>query len=216
MWVMIASLQAVVQDLAPVFTEPSFLSHCQLLLGWGMGLGRHTQYRVAQAIHADAEVSSARRHGFDRFYNFFARSAWKVNDLARHAASTAVTRLKALGPLYLVLDDTLLHKRGLKVFGIGRFRDAVASTRNRVATASGNNWVALALAVPIPLCPGRVSCIPLAMRLHLPGQGQASCAALARAMLEEALAWFPGRDIILIKELQHSIRVLKNLVNSAA
>jgi hypothetical protein len=57
---------------------------------------------------------------FDRYYNFFARSARKVNDLARHAAITAVTRLKVLGALYLVLDDTLLHKRGLKVFGIGR------------------------------------------------------------------------------------------------
>ncbi len=51
MWVMIASLQAVVQDLAPVFTEPSFISHCQLLLGWVMGLGRHTEYRVGVAVH---------------------------------------------------------------------------------------------------------------------------------------------------------------------
>jgi hypothetical protein len=40
---MIASLPAVVQDLAPVFTEPPSLSHCQLLLGWVMGLGRHTE-----------------------------------------------------------------------------------------------------------------------------------------------------------------------------
>jgi hypothetical protein len=43
MWVLIASLQAVVRDLAPVFTEPSFLSHCQLLLGWVMCLGRHAR-----------------------------------------------------------------------------------------------------------------------------------------------------------------------------
>ena len=43
MWVMIASLQAVVQDLAPAFTEPSFVTHCQLLLGWVMCLGRHTE-----------------------------------------------------------------------------------------------------------------------------------------------------------------------------
>jgi hypothetical protein len=73
---MIASLQAVVQDLAPVFTEPSFLSPCQLLLGWGMCLGRHTEYRVAQAVPADSEVSRAARHPFDRFSNFFARSAF--------------------------------------------------------------------------------------------------------------------------------------------
>jgi hypothetical protein len=205
---MIASLQAVVQDLAPVFTEPSFFSHCQLLLGWVMCLGRHTEYRVGQAVVADAEVSRGRRHPFDRFYNFFARSAWQVNDLARHAALSAVTRLKVLGPLYLVVADSLLHKRGLKVFGIGWFRDAVASTRQRVATASGTNWVALAVAVPIPWCPDRVFCSPLAMRLHLPGQDQPSCASLARAMLEEALTWFPGRDIILSADAAYACQGL--------
>jgi hypothetical protein len=212
MWVMIPSLQAVVQDLAPVFTEPSFLSHCQLLLGWVMCLGRRTEYRVAQAIHADAEVSRATRHPFDRFYNFFARSAWQVNDLARQVAISAVTRLKVLGALYLVVDDTLLHKRGLRVFGLGWFRDAVASTRNRVATASGNNWVVLALAVPIPGCPGCVFCLPLAMRLHLPGKGQPSCASLAREMLDGVLTWFPDRDIILIADAAYACQgVLEGL-----
>jgi hypothetical protein len=201
---MIPSLQTVVQDLAPAFTDPSFVTHCQLLLGWVMCLGRHTEYRVAQASHADSEVPRATRHPFDRFYNFFSRSAWKVNDLARHVAVLAVTRLKVLGALYLVVDDTLLHKRGLKVFGLGWFRDAVASTRNRVATATGNNWVVLALAVPIPGCPGCAFCIPLAMRLHLPGQGQPSCPALARGMLDGVLAWFPARDIILIADAAYA------------
>ena len=41
--------------------------------------------------------------------------------------------------------------------GLGWFRDAVASTAQRVATASGNNWVVMGLAIPIPFCPlGRV------------------------------------------------------------
>jgi hypothetical protein len=195
-----------------VFTEPSFLSHCQLLLGWGMGLGRHTEYRAGQAVVADAEVSRGRRRPFARFYNFFARPAWKVNDLARHAALSAVTRLKVLGPLYLVVDDSLLHKRGLKAFGIGWSRDAVASPRRRVATASGNNWVALAVAVPIPRCPDRVFGIPLAMRLHLPGKDQPSCASLARAMLDEALTWLHGRDIILIADSAYACQgVLEGL-----
>src|SRR5262249_13446559 len=147
---------------------PSFATQCELLLGWVMCLGSHTQYRVAQAAHADEEVCRSQRHPFDRFYNFFSRSAWQVSDLARHVAALAVARLKVTGPLYLVVDDPLLHNRGQRVFGRGWFRDAVASTRKRVATASGNNWVVLGLAVPIPLCPARVFCIPLAMRLHLP------------------------------------------------
>jgi hypothetical protein len=40
----------------------------------------------------------------------------------------------------------LAHKTGKGVWGLGWFRDAVASTRKRVATAPGHNWVVLAIA----------------------------------------------------------------------
>ena len=76
MWIMVPCLRLLVEQLCPVFSEPSFVTHCELLLGWVMCLGTHTQYRVAQSFHADEETSRAERHPFDRFYNFFARSAW--------------------------------------------------------------------------------------------------------------------------------------------
>jgi hypothetical protein len=53
MWVMLPSLQPIVQELAPVFTQPSFVTHWQLLLGWLMCLGARTEFRVAQSFHAD-------------------------------------------------------------------------------------------------------------------------------------------------------------------
>jgi hypothetical protein len=195
---MIPSLQALVQALAPAFTEPSFATHCQLLLGWLLCPGRHTLYRVGQALGGGEEFCRAGRHGLDRCYNFFERSGWSVSGLAYRVAVLAVTALQAFGPLYLVVDDTLLHKRGLTVWGLGWFRDAVASTRKRVATASGHNWVVLGLAVPVPFCPDHVLCLPLLARLHRPGKAQPSCARLAREMLREVRAWFPGRPLILI------------------
>jgi hypothetical protein len=197
MWNMILSLQSYVYDFQPCFTDPSFVSHCQLLLGWVMSSGPHNLYHVAQTIQADTEVSRAQRHPFDRFYNFFSRSAWSVVALGQQLAIDAVVRLKILGPLYLVVDDTLLHKRGKHVFALGWFRDAVASTRKRVATASGNNWVVMGLAIPIPVS-GCFLCLPLAFRLKMPGHGQPSCATLAREMLEDVTAWFPKRDLVLI------------------
>ena len=129
MWTMIPSLDRLVQDLAPVFTEPTFHTHCQLLLGWLMCLSTRNPYRVCQAIHADQEIPRSQRHPFDRFYNFFSRSAWTAADLAYHVAVLVVTHLNPTGWLYLIVDDTLLHKRGKKVWGLGWFRDAAASTR---------------------------------------------------------------------------------------
>ena len=151
MWAMIPSLEPIVQALAPAFTHPSFVTHCQLLLGWLMCPGAHTTFRVAQTIGARRQTSGGAPPDCDRYYNFFERSAWSVAGLAYRVAVLVLTRLQVCGPLYLVVDDTLLHKRGRHVWGLGWFRDAVASTKKRVATASGHNWVVLGLAVP---CPG--------------------------------------------------------------
>ena len=197
MWHMIPSLESLVHNFQSCFTDASFLSHCQLLLGWVMCSGPHNIYHVAQTIQADSEVSRCQRHPFDRFYNFFSRAAWSVVTFGQQLAIDTVVRLQILGPLYLIVDDTLLHKRGQHVFALGWFRDAVASTRKRVATASGNNWVVMGLAIPLPLT-GCFVCLPLAFRLKMPGPGQASCATLARQMLEQVAAWFPQRDLVLI------------------
>ena len=141
MFTSIPSLDSVLQFLLPVFTQPSFQTHIEVLLGWVMCLSKRTEYGVFQTIQADTPVSRKERHPFDRFYNFFSRSAWVVRDLAHQVAVTVVVQLNPRGLLYLVVDDTLLHKRGKNVYGLGWFRDAVASTAKRVATASGNHWV---------------------------------------------------------------------------
>jgi DDE superfamily endonuclease len=197
-WPIIPSLDPLLQAVAVAFTEPSFQSHRDILLGWIMCIGKRTEYRVFQTIQASSEVSRVQRHPFDRFYNFFSRSAWTVESLAHQVGVAVVLALNPAGRLYLVVDDTLLHKRGQTVYGLGWFRDAVASTATRVATASGNNWVVLGLAIPIPFCPDQILCLPLSARLHLPGEAAPSCVDLAAQMLAEILRWFPDRQIVLI------------------
>ena len=98
----------------------------------------------------------------------------------------AVAIVVALNPrdfLYLVVDDTLLHKRGKHVYGLGWFRDAVASTAKRVATASGNHWVVIGLAICIPGT-NKIYCLPIYAKLHLAGKNHPSEATLAKEMLQ--------------------------------
>lgn len=198
MWEMVPSLDALVQGCAFTFTEPSLATFRQVLLGWIMCLGTRTEYHVFQTIRADEEIARQQRHPFDRFYNFFSRATWNVQTLAHDLMVRVVTALQPQGRLYLLVDDTLLHKRGKKVYGLGWFRDAVASTKKRVATASGNNWVVLGLALPVPLCPDHILCLPLLARLHLPGKDQPSCPSLAKEMLQTVQTWFPERTLILV------------------
>ncbi len=207
MFTSIASLDSVLQCLLPVFTQPSFQTHVEVLLGWVMCLSKRTEYGVFQTIQADTPVSRKERHAFDRFYNFFSRSAWTVRDLAHQVAVAIVVRLSPRGLLYLVVDDTLLHKRGRFVYGLGWFRDAVASTAKRVATASGNHWVVVGLAICIPGT-SKIYCLPIHAMLHLAGKNHKSEATLAKEMLQDVLGWFPDRKLVFIGDGAYSAKNL--------
>jgi hypothetical protein len=198
MWPMIPSLEVIVQACAPAFTLPSFHTHCQLVLGWLLCLGQHRLSRVADTTQPQHLRDHSQRHGLDTTYNFFERSAWKVTGLAYHVAVLIVTRLQLRGTITLLVDDTLAHKRGKHVWGIGWFRDAVASTRKRTATASGHNWVVVAVAICLPCTNAPILALPLLARLHKSGKAQRSCPLVARDLLAEVLAWFPSRRFILV------------------
>jgi DDE superfamily endonuclease len=208
MWPMIASLQPLVQALAPAFTGPSFDTHCRLLLGWVLCLGQHRLCRVADTARPQQLRDHSRRHGLDTTYNFFERSAWDPLALAYRVAVLIFTTLKLGGPITLLVDDTLTHKRGKQVWGLGWFRDAVASTRKRTATASGHNWVVVAVAVCLPFTHAPILALPLLVRLHRGGKAQPSCPHLARAMLAEVLAWFPGRRFTLVGDGAYASKAL--------
>ncbi len=208
MWIMIQSLQSIVEVLAPAFTQPSLATTGQLLLGWIMCLGKHTISRVAHSAQPNILPDHSQRHGLDSYYNFFARSAWTPLDLARRIGILLLTRLKLFGSITLLVDDTLAHKRGKSVWGLGWFRDAVASTKKRVATASGHNWVVVAVAYCLPFSNTPILALPLLARLHRKGKGQPSGPALAKEMLTEVLSWYPGRRFSLVGDGAYACKEL--------
>jgi hypothetical protein len=212
MFTSIHSLDSILQCLLPVFTQPSFQTHIEVLLGWVMCLRKWTEYGVFQTIRADTPISRKRRHPFDRFYNFFSRSAWTVRDLARQMAVAVVVRLSPRGLLYLVVDDTLLHKYGKHVWGLGWFRDAAASTPKRTVIASGNHWVVMGLAICIPGT-NKIYCLPIHAKLHRSGKGRPGEAALAKEMLDDVLAWFPERKFVFLGDGAYSAKTLLGELN---
>ena len=212
MFTSIPSLDPILQCLLPAFTQPSFQTHVEVFLGWVMCLSRRTEYAVFQTIRADTPLSRKKRHPFDRFYNFFSRSAWTVHDLAHQVAVAIVVRLNPRGLLYLVVDDTLLHKRGKHVYGLGWFRDAVASTAKRTATASGNHWVVVGLAICIPGT-SKIYCLPIHAMLHLAGKNHKSEATLAKEMLQDILGWFPDRKFVFLGDGAYSAKNLLGDLN---
>ncbi|MFX4948654.1 hypothetical protein ABTC19_19115, partial [Acinetobacter baumannii] len=60
----------------------------------------------------------------------------------------------------------------------------MASTKNRVATASGHQWVVLAIAWEVPGTNGMILAFPIMARLHESDQRHQSPAQLARTMVQ--------------------------------
>ena len=91
MWTMILSLDSVVDELQPAFTQPSYRTGCELLLAWVMCLGRHNLCRVAENADPRVLPNHSQRHGFDSYYNYFERSVWSPKALAQRIGILIVT-----------------------------------------------------------------------------------------------------------------------------
>ena len=82
----------------------------------------------------------------------------------------------------------------------------------RTATASGNHWVVVGLAIRIPGTE-KIYCLPIHARLHLAGKNQKSEATLAKEMLRDILEWFPDRKLVFIGDGAYSANNLLGDLN---
>src|SRR4029450_7282094 len=93
-------------------------------------------------------------------YRLFSEAVWNWDEVCR----LLLLRVGALVPgvrLWVVVDDTLAHKRGAKVAFGGIFLDAVLSTKKHKVFRFGNNWVVLGGVGGWPFRRDRFFCVNL-------------------------------------------------------
>lgn len=192
------SLRAVWKEtFAPALTRPGFANLLVVVVGWILTQGPHA---VTEAL-VQTRVAGRRHH--EAFHRFFSRGAWDPDGLGRRVFWRIVAVFGEVGPVRIVLDDTLAPKKGPHVFGIGSHLDAVRSTKRQKTFCFGHCWVVLAVLVRVPFST-RTWALPLLFRLY---RTQKDCArqgvphrkktALAREMLDVFTSWVPDRRIEL-------------------
>jgi DDE superfamily endonuclease len=191
---LIPTLAPLVEPFGDCFRAEVFQTFQVLLAGWIVCLGPRTISEVWQATGL-----AAKRH-HDTAYAVFHSAAWEWDDLGIVLATLILTHLVPGGVVWVVVDDTLCHKRGAKVAFGGIFLDAVLSSKKHKTLRFGLNWVVLGIAVPVPLRPDRYFCLPVLWRLYRK-KGQdgyltrpQAAAALARKLAEAN----PGRTFWLV------------------
>ena len=191
---LIPSLAALVGPFRDCFRSEVFHTFQILIAGWIVCLGPHTISEVWQATGL-----AAKRH-HDTAYAVFHSAAWQWDDLGMVLATLILSHLIPGGVVWLVVDDTLCHKRGAKVAFGGIFLDAVLSSKKHKTLRFGLNWVVLGIAVALPFRKDRYFCLPMLWRLYRKkGQPGHQSRPLAAAELARKLAQVnPGRSFWLV------------------
>src|SRR3954449_1288976 len=191
---LIPSLAHLVAPFRDCFRIEVFQTFQALLAGWVVCLGPRMISEVWQATGL-----AARRH-HDTAYAVFHSAAWEWGDLGIVLATLILSYLIPGGVVWIVVDDTLCHKRGAKVAFGGIFLDPVLSTKSHKTLRFGLNWVVLGIAVPLPFRADRYFCLPVLWRLcRKKGQPGYRTRPQAAAMLAHQLAQAnPSRTFWLV------------------
>ena len=189
------------------FRAEVFATFSLMLPAWIVCLGRRTISRVWETTGHAATQSHCPA------FRLFADAQWNWDELAR---ILLVRLLAACVPgtrVWLVVDDTLCHKRGAKVAFGGIFLDAVLSSKRHKVFRFGLNWVTLGLVVQLPFRPDRPFCLNILWRLARK-KGSANAGAhrtkpqLARELAEVVAGWLPNHKLIVLGDAAYMGKAL--------
>ena len=157
---LIPSLLVLVDGFRGCFRHEVFQTFQHILVGWIVCPGPRTLSEVWQA------TGRAANHHHDTAYSLFASAVWEWDELGKILVLLIVARLIPTGAIWIVVDDTLCHKRGAKVAFGGFFLDAVTSSKKKKNFRFGVNWVVIGLSVYLPFRKDRSFCLPVLWRAY--------------------------------------------------
>lgn len=177
------------------FRAEVFLTFRLMLAAWIVCLGRRTISRVWETTgHSQTEDHS-------RAFRLFNAAGWNWDEVCRILLVQLLTAFVPGSRVWLVVDDTLCHKRGAKVAFGGIFLDAVLSTKKHKLFRFGTNWVTLGLVVQLPFRTDRFYCLNILWRVYrkkTAGLPHSTKSQLARQMLETVAGWLPNHTVTVV------------------
>ena len=196
---LIPSLEVLLVSLAPAFRQEVHGLFCKMVAAWIVCLGRRTISRVWET------TGQAEQRNHAAAFRLFSQAVWNWDEVCRLLAIRLLATLVPGTQVWLVVDDTLCHKRGAKVAFGGIFLDAVLSTKKHKVFRFGNNWVLLGVVVELTCRPNRYFCLPLMWRVYekqgsKPKKDHRTKSQLAAAMIAVVAGWFPERHFLVVAD----------------
>jgi hypothetical protein len=124
------------------FTRPSFERFVVMCIGAIVTFGRRSVSRILWTLG-----SAAKGHP-SSYHRLFSKARWSLWSLGKVLASAVLELVPLDQPVLCPVDDTLIEHRGDRVYGKGRHRSCVGSTRGILSW--GHRWVIIAVLVKLP------------------------------------------------------------------
>ena len=196
---LIPGLEVLLGALAPAFRHEVHGLFCQMVAAWIVCLGRRCISRVWET------TGQAERRNHAAAFRLFSQAVWNWDEVCRLLLLQILARLVPGTLVWLVVDDTLCHKRGAKVAFGGIFLDAVLSSKRHKVFRFGNNWVLLGVVVELPFRPTRYFCLPILWRVYakrgsLTKKEHRTKSQLAATMIAVVAGWFPQRRFLVVAD----------------
>ena len=152
-----SSFVQLLQVFSVTMTTPTHANFVQLVSGW--------IFAPRRTIIGMVRASGSERH-HSAFHRIFACAKWSI-DVAGLAVYDLIRKFVPQDTVFLAGDDTLLARRGLKIFGTGMHRDPMLSSRGFTVVRWGHCWVVLCVIIESPRTKGRYFALPVLARLAL-------------------------------------------------
>lgn len=152
-----SSFVQMLQVFSVAMTAPTHANLVELMTGW--------VFAPRRTVLGMLRAGGTERH-HSAFHRLFATAKWSV-DAVGLTVYDLIRTLVPQASIFLAGDDTLLSRRGLKIFGTGMHRDPLLSSRGFTVVRWGHCWVVLCVVIESPRIKGRYFALPVLARLYL-------------------------------------------------
>jgi DDE superfamily endonuclease len=210
------SFSELLESFRPCFRSEVFSTFCSMTAAWVVCLGRRCISRVWETTGRSADEDHSKA------FRLFSEAAWNWDELGRILLVKLLALLVPGTRVWLVVDDTLCHKRGANVAFGGIFRDAVLSTKKCKILRFGVNWVTLGLLVQLPFRSDRFFCCNILWRVYLKKDPKNPKVhkvkpQLALEMIKLVASWLPGHKLLVAADSGYvGKHLLKGLPSNAS
>ncbi len=139
-----AAILHVFAMFAPLFSRPVYYNAFQLFLGHILCKGRRTIADILRCIGL-RDVKN-----FSKFHWVLNGAKWNCLEGSKIIFMQLIRFVPFNDEITLNIDSTLERRKGPKIQGLGRHRDAARSTKNNKILSIGLNWLVAALSIRLP------------------------------------------------------------------